>query len=249
MKYNKSEKLYDKNSEKWKRDKFVCLSDFTARDKIFKIAGNLKNMVIGDLGCGEGFCSRFFEKKGARKIYGFDISQKMINLAKSKNTKKIVFKKSSITNIKLKKNTLDHTFVIFVFNYLKKKEIIRACKEIYRVTKNGGKIYISVPHPFYPFLAKKNEIFFFKTLKSSDYINKVDKELKGYISRIDKTKLPVKMYHHTLEDYFNAFRLSKLKKILDFKELKVTKKHLKKNFNFFGKVKNLPLHILFILEK
>ena len=121
MKYNKSEKLYDKNSEKWKRDKFVCLSDFTARDKIFKIAGNLKNMVIGDLGCGEGFCSRFFEKKGARKIYGFDISQKMINLAKSKNTKKIVFKKSSITNIKLKKNTLDHTFVIFVFNYLKKK--------------------------------------------------------------------------------------------------------------------------------
>ena len=120
---------------------------------------------------------------------------------------------------------------------------------MYRITKKNGLIFISVPHPFYPFIAKKNEIFFFKSLNSSDYFTKTDKEFKGYISRTDKIKLPVRMVHHTFEDYFEAFRKANLNLIENFIELKVTKKLLKKNYKFFNKVQNLPLHILFILRK
>ena len=244
-----TEKLYNKNFDRWKRRKPVCLSDFTARDKIFKIAGNLKNKIVADLGCGEGYCSQVFEKNGAKKIYGIDISQKMINLANLRKSKKIIFKKASILKTGLKKNLADRTFAIFVFNYLKRKEVIKACREMYRITKKNGYVYISVPHPFYPFLSKKNDIFFFQSLKTADYIKKRDEEFSGNISRIDKIKLPVKITHHTLEDYFDAFRLSGFNTVVDFKELTITKNLLKKNLKFFGKVQNLPLHILFILKK
>lgn len=87
-----SKKLYNKNFLKWDRNKFTCLSDFTARKYLFSLIPKLKNKSIADLGCGEGFCSRYFLKKGARKIYGIDISKKMIDLAKSNSSPKIIFK-------------------------------------------------------------------------------------------------------------------------------------------------------------
>ena len=249
MKNNKTAKIYDKYSKIWKREKPTCLSDFTAREKIFEYIKTLKGQNVADLGCGEGYCSSKFQKLGANKIYGIDISNEMVRLAKKRNINKALFKRATITNTKLKSNFFDKVFVIFVFNYLKKKEMLKACKEIYRITKKNGKIYITVPHPFYPFLSKKNDIFYFRPLNATDYINKVDYELNGYISRLDKIKLPVKITHHILEDYFNAFRLSGFKTILEVRELRVSKQNLKKNIKFFDKVKDLPLHILFILEK
>ena len=249
MKTKKTINIYNSNSKKWIRNKPVCLSDFTARDHIFKLIKSLKNKNIADLGCGEGYCANYFKKQGAKKIFGIDLSNKMINLAKQRNLDNAFFKKASITNTRLKSNFFDIVFAIFVFNYLKKKEMLKACKEIYRITKRNGKVYITIPHPFYPFLSQKNDIFYFRSLIPTDYINKIDYELDGYISRLDKIKLPVKIIHHMLEDYFNAFRLAGFKTILEFKELKVSKKNLKKNKKFFNKVKDLPLHILFILEK
>ena len=249
MKENSTKKLYKKNYLNWSRDKPICLSDFTAREKIFKLVGKLNNEVIADLGCGEGYASRIFIKKGAKKVYGIDISHKMIELAKLKEKKKILYKKANITKTQLPDRSFDKTFAIFVFNYLKKKQMMRACKEIHRITKKGGLIYISVPHPFYPFLANKNNIFYFENFKGEDYLKKIDHVFKGFIKRLDNIKLPVHFTHHTLQDYFDCFKLANLNKVKEIHELKVTKMHLKKNNKFFNNIKDLPLHLLFILEK
>jgi ubiquinone/menaquinone biosynthesis C-methylase UbiE len=249
MTKNKTETLYDKNYLNWSRDKPICLSDFTAREKIFSYIGNLKNQTIADLGCGEGYASRKFEKKGAKKIFGIDISQKMINIANLKKSKKIIYKKGSIKKTGISSNIIDKTFAIFVFNYLKKKEMISACKEMARITKKNGLIYISVPHPFYPFITDQNNIFNFKQIKNTEYFNKTDITFNGYIKRLDKVKLPVHFTHHTIQDYFESFIKAKLIKIVKIEELKVTTKHLKQNYNFFKNIKDLPLHLLFILKK
>ena len=249
MKKNKTEILYDKNYLNWSRDKPICLSDFTAREKIFLYSGNLNNKTIADLGCGEGYASRKFEKKGAKKIYGIDISQKMLNIANLKKNKKIFYKKASITKTGISNNSIDKTFAIFVFNYLKKKEMTLACKEMARITKKNGLIYISVPHPFYPFITNKNNIFNFKKIKNTEYFNKTDITFSGFIKRLDKVKLPVHFTHHTIQDYFNSFAKAKLNKVVKVEELKVTSKHLKQNYNFFKYIKDLPLHLLFILKK
>ena len=243
-----SKKLYNKNFTKWGRNKFSCLSDFTARKYLFSLIPSLKNKSIADLGCGEGFCSRYFLKKGAKKIYGIDISKKMIDLAKSISSPKIIFKQASIENTKIKSNFADLSFAVFVFNYLKKKQIIKACKELKRITKKNGEIYITVPHPFFPIICKKNETFYFKNLKRKDYLKKNDKELNGYIKKIDGIKLPVKLIHHTFQDYFDIFNEVNFSKIIDVKELSVKVEDLKKNQKFFGPVKDLPLHVLFKIK-
>ena len=72
---------------------------------------------------------------------------------------------------------------------------------------------------------------------------------KGFIKRLDNIKLPVHFTHHTLQDYFDCFKLGNLNKVKEIHELKVTKMHLKKNNKFFNNIKDLPLHLLFILEK
>ena len=243
-----TKKLYNKNFSKWSRNKFTCLSDFTARKYLFSLIPNLKNKSIADLGCGEGFCSRYFHKKGAKKIYSIDISKKMIDLAQSISPPEIIFKRASIENTKIKSNFADFSFAVFVFNYLKKKQIIRACEELKRITKKNGEIYITVPHPFFPIMCKKNETFYFKNLKKKDYFNKNDKELNGYIKRIDGTKLPVKLIHHTFQDYFDIFNKVNFSKIIEVKELYVKAYDLKKNKKFFSPVKDLPLHVLFKIK-
>ena len=65
---------------------------------------------------------------------------------------------------------------------------------------------------------------------------------------MDKVKLPVHFTHHTIQDYFDSFAKAKLNKVIKVEELKVTTKHLKQNYNFL-KLKDLPLHLLFILKK
>tara|TARA_B100001540_G_C15816097_1_gene647529 strand:+ start:1555 stop:2295 length:741 start_codon:yes stop_codon:yes gene_type:complete len=244
----RAKKLYDVNFLKWGRKKYTCLSDFTARKFIFSLIKNLKNKTVADLGCGEGFCCRYFLKKGAKKVYGIDISKKMINLAKKISSPKIIFKNENIENTKIKTNFADISFAIFVFNYLKKKQILKACKELKRITKKNGLVYITVPHPFYPLISGKNKIFYFNRLNKYDYISKTDKVLDGYITKLDKSKLPVKLIHHTFQDYFDVFQKVNFTKIIMFKELRVEDEELKKNPAFFRHVKNLPLHILFIIQ-
>ena len=87
---NNTEILYDKNYLNWSRDKPICLSDFTAREKIFLQLGNLKDQIIADLGYGK-LASRKFEK--AKKIFGIDISEKMIKIAKLKKVKRFTTRK------------------------------------------------------------------------------------------------------------------------------------------------------------
>ena len=70
MNFNeKTETIYNKNADFWSRNKPLSLSDFTARDYLFKYLGKLNNLKIADIGCGEGYCSREFIKFGAKHHY------------------------------------------------------------------------------------------------------------------------------------------------------------------------------------
>lgn len=48
----------------------------------FKLAGNLENLNVLDLACGEGFYTRQIKHRGAADVVGVDISEGMIRLAK-----------------------------------------------------------------------------------------------------------------------------------------------------------------------
>lgn len=111
----------------------------------FSLVGDVRNKEVLDAGCGSGIYSKILAKNGA-KVYGLDISEKMINLAADYcKDYKIEFRQGSIDKIPYKNNKFDIIVASLVVHYLKKPE--KAFKEFNRVLKKGGILVFSTSHP------------------------------------------------------------------------------------------------------
>ena len=158
----KTETIYNKNADFWSRNKPLSLSDFTARDYLFKYLGKLNNLKIADIGCGEGYCSREFIKFGAKHIIGVDSSKSMIQ-----NANKNVFKSQNETFIHadLKRNIPKEIFkcdiicAIFLFNYIDNNNMQKIFNQIALKKKKKTRFIFTLPHPIFPFIYKKNSLF------------------------------------------------------------------------------------------
>ena len=71
----------DKQASNWVRDTPNCLSDFTGRPRLFEACGDVTDMHMLDVGCGEGYCARVLRKAGVRKVVGVDVSAQMVKAA------------------------------------------------------------------------------------------------------------------------------------------------------------------------
>jgi SAM-dependent methyltransferase len=103
--------------------------------------------VVLDLGSGAGFdCFLASKKVGETgKVIGVDMTQEMIEKAKSiaekNNYKNVEFRLGEIENLPIDDNSIDVAISNCVINLVPDKE--KAFKEIHRVLKSGGKIYLS----------------------------------------------------------------------------------------------------------
>jgi len=76
------------------------------------------------------------------KIYNFEVSTNMINLAK-KNYPKEIFKKTDLKKINVESNTIDYIISPETLEHTPEPFIL--IKEFYRVLKPGGKLILSLP--------------------------------------------------------------------------------------------------------
>lgn len=103
--------------------------------------------IVLDLGSGAGFdcflASRRVGETG--KVIGVDMTREMIDKAKSiaekNNYKNVEFRLGEIENLPVEDKSIDIAISNCVINLVPDKE--KAFKEIYRVLKNGGRIYLS----------------------------------------------------------------------------------------------------------
>ncbi len=244
--------IYNQNASSWVRTKPNSLSDFTGRPKILDLCGDIKNLKVLDLGCGEGYGSRALIHRGAASVEGIDISQKMINLAKEKEKEKlsnINYQVCDIKKLPFKNNTFDIVLGLFVFNYLYVDETLISMKEIYRVLKNKGKFVFGVPHPSFPQIKQNDDEPFFFDFETRGYFSSRDKKFEGFICCRDGKKLPVQMIHKLIEDYFYCLKESGFKSLPEIKELGVLKEHLDLKREFFEPVNDIPLHLAIAINK
>jgi len=103
--------------------------------------------IVLDLGSGAGFdCFLAAKKVGeSGKVIGVDMTEEMIAKAKENAEKNgyenVEFRLGEIEKLPIEDNSIDVAISNCVINLVPDKK--QAFKEIYRVLKNGGKIYLS----------------------------------------------------------------------------------------------------------
>ncbi|MFC1647192.1 class I SAM-dependent methyltransferase [Patescibacteria group bacterium] len=159
---------------------------------ITKWAKDNQSKSVVDIGCGQGICSKFIDKK--IKYIGIDQSDVLIKRANKLYSSQIrKFIVGNAYNISLEDNCCDAIISIWVWSHL--DSLDRAASEMYRILKPGGKFLIITANP------KTYDIrmSFYESYKEyEDYLVGTFNLGKG--KRLTNTIL----YFHTLDNMKNA---------------------------------------------
>src|SRR5262249_50052645 len=78
---------YDTIADEYKRSKLQPWRRFIECFTLFELIGDVRGKAVLDLACGEGFYSRQLKERGAARGPGVDLSEGMIDLARSQEAR------------------------------------------------------------------------------------------------------------------------------------------------------------------
>lgn len=247
-----TEKLYNNTATRWVRGEPSSLSDFTARPAILSMCEPVTDLRVLDLGCGEGYCSRELRRRGAKEVYGVDLSQGMIEAARSQEAQTslgINYEVSCATNLKqFSDREFDLVVAVFLFNYLTIAQTQQCMAEVLRLLRPGGRFIFSVPHPAFPYMRQADYPFYFQVEKNN-YFSGRDNLFPGRIWKRDGSWLEVQLVHKTFQDYFEALQSAGFSTLPALRELRVLPEHLEIDPTFFEPLIDLPLHVAFEVSR
>lgn len=238
--------LYNDTASKWVRGEPSSLSDFTARPAILALCEPVAGLQVLDLGCGEGYCSRELRRRGAEKVLGIDLSQGMIEAARSQESQEgldIQYEVGCATDLsQFGDRQLDLVVAVFLFNYLTTEQTQQCMAEVSRILRPGGRFIFSVPHPAFPYMRQPEYPFYFQ-VDGAGYFSQRDRQFPGRIWKRDGSWLDVQLVHKTLEDYFNALKAAGFNTMPTLRELRVLPEHVALDPSFFTPLIDYPLHL------
>ncbi len=179
---------------------------------VLETVGDLSGKTVLELGCGAGRFAFEFEKKGAVVVHAVDLSETMIALAEGKkrtNGSSVRFSTCSVDKLEgFSSASMDVVFASTLLHFIPDlKPVMQAVR---RVLKPGGTVVFSLIHPVHAALYPV-ELPEGRLPEKSDYVLKyLYKDKRAYVQpwiAFDKTieNFLCYSYHHTLEDYFEAF--------------------------------------------
>lgn len=248
--------IYDAAAADWRREQSLLLSDFTARERVIEVVGDVGGLHLWDLGCGEGFVGRQLAARGARRLEGFDLSAAMVEAAR-RQAGALAAKRGgplSYTVADLREaaqwpvGSCDGALAVFLFNYLSLAATAQVLAHVHGALRPGGFFLFTVPHPAVPYLRPHEPPFFFDAA-GHPYLGSEDQIFEGRIWRRDGVVNPVRARHKTLQDYVELLAKSGWQRLPQLEELGVTEAHLALDPAFFGPLRGTPLHLLFLLRR
>lgn len=247
-----TKQLYDAASNDWQRSEPILLSDFTARPFLLKWSEPVTGLDVLDLGCGEGYFSRGLKRRGAGRILGIDVSEEMVRGAERSEAQEqlgIEYRAGDATDLDcIAPESFDLCVAVFLFNYLNLEQTRHTMSEVHRLLRPGGRFIFAVPHPSLPFLGDNVAPFYFDP-EGKGYYSGRDSQFEGEIWRKDGKSVRVRSVHKNLEDYFGALAAAGFTSMPEIAELRATEEHLLKDPEWFGPLRDKPLHLAFRLTK
>ncbi|KAF2074625.1 hypothetical protein CYY_004064 [Polysphondylium violaceum] len=110
---------------------------------------SVKGMDILELGAGDGFTMKYLVEQGAASVTGYDISEKMITLAKNmnENNNNVIAEVKDLETLQLPEQQYDLVVSFYTFHYIFNYKSIM--ETIVKSLKQGGKLVIVMEHPIY----------------------------------------------------------------------------------------------------
>jgi SAM-dependent methyltransferase len=142
MPVDKKTATYDKIAAQYKASKRLAFRETIEWYSYNKLLGDVAQKSVLDLACGEGFYSRRIKRKGARRVVGVDISEKMIELARQQEKDHplgIDYVVGDVVGLK-KIGNFDLVVASYLLNYARTREqLLEMCRTIAANLKSGGR--------------------------------------------------------------------------------------------------------------
>lgn len=206
--------------------------------------GDVSDRIILDIGCGEGGYSRALAHKGAN-VTSIDCAVDLINFAIKKADEEGLKIAHFVRNSNDLFDIEDSTFEIVLSSMMLMdcEDLFGTVKEISRVLKPGGKVFVSVLHPCFNggnirWTGGDDET----KVVVEDYFS--PKEWEAFIGGISS---PVIFRHRTLEEYVKVFIQNDLR-IVDMNEPLPTNEQVEKSSRI-GRLLKIPMFLFMELRK
>lgn len=179
---------------------------------IERLMGNIAGLALLDAGCGEGYLSRFYARKGA-KVVGIDFSPKLIAFCQKEAINlDIEFVVGDICNMNMFD---DEQFDIVLCNLvLLNIDCFKASlKEFHRVLRSGGFLVFSLVHPAFNIygpgqwkLSQKDQQTGRRKghyFVNDQYFNEKEFQIQWKNRAGEKFPQKISFFHRTISTYIN----------------------------------------------
>jgi len=109
---------------------------------------SLHGKVVLDLGCGYGWHSKYAVEQGAMSVLGLDLSERMIEEARRRNSAaNVIYKICGIEEYEYPKNTYDFVISNLALHYI--ADLDSVFKKVFQTLKKDGVFLFNIEHPVF----------------------------------------------------------------------------------------------------
>lgn len=184
------------------RDNDINYNDLLEQPAMAKLLPDLNGKAVLDLGCGYGHNCVDFVNRGAAKVTGIDISEKMLNVARAESShERIEYLNMSMTDISKLSEKFDLIYSSLAFHYV--KDFDSFAKDMYSILCSGGQLLFSQEHPIITATLDGNGHFNKDengnrvSYTFSNYNEQGERKIHWYVDGVVK-------YHRTFSGVINA---------------------------------------------
>ena len=144
-------RCWDGNAEVWAkhvRSGYDTYRDLYNNPAFFDFVGDLSGQFVLDAGCGEGYNTRLFARRGARMI-GIDLSEEMIESARAEEEREPLGVRYEVASVGALSPFDEKTFnaVVSTMALMDCADYEGAVREFWRVLRPDGLLAFNVCHP------------------------------------------------------------------------------------------------------